>query len=118
MFDTSGPGSHTVEIPSESQEILECVERALRATLGESPAAATLYFIESKGSMTLSRIPGDPGGFADALRTIFGRGSAELLKSILRELRSKETKLERGKPLHDFSDVIEMALESVEAGII
>ena len=104
------------EASSGNQAVLECVEKGLLETLGGSAEAATLYFIEMKGGLKLSRISRNPDGFVKALRVIFGPGSAELMRSILKELRIKEAKLGRDRLVHDFASVIERALGSAEAG--
>ena len=104
------------EVSSGNQTILECVEKGMINTLGVSSEAATLYFIELNGGMKLSRISDSPEEFVRVLRVIFGQGSGELLKAISRQLRLKEAKLGRDKPLHDFATVIERAIKPAEAG--
>ena len=99
-----------------NQAILECVEKGLLDTLGGSAEAATLYFVETKGGLKLSRVSRDPSGFVEALRVIFGPGSAVLMKAILKELRLKEAKFGRDRLVHDFADVIEGALKPAEGG--
>jgi len=118
IFGGNRPRLDEGESSSGNQAVLECVEKGLLDTLGGSAEAAALYFIETKGGLELGRISGNPDGFVEALRVIFGLGSAELLKAILRELRSKEVELGRDKVVRDFADVIERAVESVEAGVI
>ncbi len=118
IFRSDKTGLNSAGVSSENQTILACVEKGLLSTLGASARAATLYFVESKGGLKLNQVSGDPEGFTNALRGIFGLGSAELLKSILRELRLKETKLERDKSLSHFASVIQQAIESIEAGIV
>jgi hypothetical protein len=110
-------------LPSETfqpgdRAILQGVETGLTETMGASAESATLYFVESIGGMKPSMIPSDPDGFADALRKIFGHGSAELLKSILKELRLRQSKSGRDERLHDFVEAMEKALKSVETGVI
>lgn len=117
-FDRKNPGSRSAEISTGNDAILECVEKGLLDTLGGSAEEATLYFLEVRGGLKRSGIPGDPEGFTYSLRAIFGSGSAELLKAILGELRLKEAKQPRDKPLHDFAKVVEQAIKSVESGIL
>ena len=104
------------ESSSGNEAVLECVEKGLLDTLGGSAEAATLYFIETKGGLKLSRVSRNPEAFVEALRVIFGLGSAELLKAILKELRLKEAKLGRDTLVHRFADVVERALEQLGAG--
>jgi hypothetical protein len=100
---------------SGNQAVLECVEKGLLDTLGVSAEAATLYFLEMKEGVELSRVSRDPEGFVEALRAIFGAGSAELMKAILTELRSKEARTGRDRVVRDFADAIERALRPVDA---
>jgi|SRR5271155_2705500 len=97
---------------SSNQAILQCVEKALLDTLGGSAEAATLYFIETKGGVKLSKVSRDPEGFVEALRLIFGAGSAELVKAISREIGSRGAELGRDKRVRRFAAVLERALES------
>ncbi|HUK75388.1 MAG TPA: hypothetical protein VLU99_06300 [Nitrososphaerales archaeon] len=101
---------------SGNQAIRECVEKGLLDTLGGSAEAATLYFIETKGGVKLSKVSRDPEGFLEALRAIFGQGSVELMKAILKELRLKEAKLGRDRLVHDFADFLERAIKPAGAG--
>lgn len=105
-------------VSSGNQAILECVEKGMIDTLGVSSEAATLYFIELNGGMKLARISGNPDEFVRVLRTIFGAGSAELLKAISRELRLKDAQLGRDKVLQNFATAVERAIKSKAAGAI
>jgi hypothetical protein len=104
------------ESSSGNQAIRECVEKGLLDTLGGSAEAATLYFIETKGGVKLSKVSRDPEGFVEALGAIFGRGSVELMKGILKELRLKEAKLGRDSLVRDFADFLERAIKPAGAG--
>jgi len=101
---------------SGNRAILECVEKGLLEALGGSAEAATLYFLETKEGVKLSRVSRNPEGLVEALRAIFGAGSAELMKAILKELRLKEDKTGRDRLVRDFADVIERALKPVGEG--
>jgi hypothetical protein len=106
------PGLGDKRGSSSNQAVLQCVEKALLDTLGESAETATLYFIETNCGVKLSKVSRDPEGFVQALRAIFGAGSAELMKAILREVRSKEAELGQDKHVRGFAAVMERALES------
>ena len=118
LFSGGKAGLPAKEVPTRNQVILDCVEKGLLNALGVSAEAATLYFIELNGGLQLSRISGSPDRLVEVLRVIFGARSAELLKAISRQLRLKEAKLGRDKPLHDFATVIERAIKPPEAGAI
>jgi len=118
LFGGNRTGLPDKEVSSGNQAIIECVEKGLINTLGVSAEAGAVYFIELNGGLRLSRISGNPDGFVEVLRSIFGRGSAELLKAISKELRVKEARLGRDKLLHDFAAVIERAVKSAEGGSI
>jgi hypothetical protein len=97
---------------SGDQLVLRCVEKALSDTLGGSAQAATFYFIETNGGVKLSKVCRDPEAFVEALRLIFGAGSAELTKAILREIRSRDAELGRDKQVRKFAAAMERAAES------
>ncbi|MDG7006002.1 MAG: hypothetical protein JRM86_03605 [Nitrososphaerota archaeon] len=90
--------------------ILECIETGLKRVLGESAEAATLFFVMSRGNLKREQIPGDPKGFVDAVKMIFGLGATELLRSILKELRSRESGPGWGHRMREFANVTERAL--------
>jgi hypothetical protein len=104
------------EASSGNKAILECVEKGLLYTLGGSAESATLYFIETKGGVKLNEMSRDPEGFLEALRSIFGPGSGELIKAILKELRLKEAELGKDRLLRDFADFLERAIKPAGAG--
>ena len=104
-------------ISSGNKAILESVERALIDTLGGSAEAATLFFMEKRG-LKLTRLSGDAEVFVEALRAIFGLGSAELMKGMLKELRLKEAEIGRDGLVHDFAEVIERTLRGLGAEVI
>lgn len=90
--------------------ILECIETGLKRILGESAEAATLFFVMSRGNLKKEQIPGDPQGFVEAVQTIFGLGSAELLKSVLKELRGRESGPAWDERMSAFARVTESAI--------
>lgn len=102
----------------ESQAVLECIEVGLRGALGESSEVATFYFLQTKGGLEAGTIPGDPHRFVHTLRTIFGLGSAVLLRSILKELHAVEAELGREGIVGQFADVLEKEIGLVESGIV
>lgn len=101
---------------SGNQAILECVENGMLDTLGRTAKEATLYFLETKEGVNLNEISRDPDAFVEALREIFGQGRAELMKAILKELRSREAELGRDKLVHDFADFLQRTLKRSGAG--
>jgi hypothetical protein len=110
------PGLGEKRGSSSNRAVLQCVEKALLYTLGGSAEAATLYFIETMGGVKLSKVSRDPERLVEALRAIFGSGSAELIKAILREIRSREAELGRDKRVQAFAAVMELALDSEGRG--
>jgi hypothetical protein len=109
---SDGPDLGETRGSSSNRAVLGCVEKALLDTLGGSAEAATLYFIETKGGVKLSKVSRDPQGFVEALRAIFGAGSVELMKAILREIRSREPELAGDGLVQQFAAVMERALDS------
>ena len=100
-----------------SQTILDCVGRGLDI-LGESAKASTIYFVEVRGGVKFNQISNKPDEFVNSLRAIFGLGSLELLKSILKELRLEEARSRDDGPLRDFAEAVERGLVSVESGVM
>lgn len=98
------------DVSTSDRVILECIETGLRRILGESAEAATLFFVMSRGNLKKEQIPGDPQGFVDAVQTIFGLGSAELLKSILKEIRAREPGPAWDERMSEFARVAERAV--------
>jgi hypothetical protein len=114
-----GVSSEPVEdLSGGARVVLDCVERGLFGMLGESAEAATLYFIGSRGGMKLSNIPDNPDWFVESLRNIFGLGTDELLRAILRELRAKEGGRAKDKVQRQFAEALESAIRSIEDGIV
>jgi hypothetical protein len=108
---------HTASLTTESATILGCVERSF-GILGESAKDATFYFIEWKGGLKRHEIPDNPERLVGALRMVFGMGARELLRSILEELRTVQSRLTGlNEKLRSFADSIERGLRSVENGI-
>ncbi len=69
--------------------VQDAIDRAL-SVLGENGKRALYFHLENSFGVRRSEIPDKPEIFSQALRTIFGPGSAILEQSIVRELSESE----------------------------
>ncbi len=108
-----------VERPKANSIIIRGIEEGLDK-IGESGAAATLYFISNKSGLQLNDFPEHPDEFCSALRGIFGTGSSVLLRSIMTLMARAESDLDTAerKKVAIFLRSIEESVKSIESGTI
>src|SRR2546428_10285299 len=111
--------SHRVEL-LDAHSIIQRGIRDGLGNIGESAAAATLYFIRVKSGFELEAIPEHPDGLCFALKEVYGGGSVVLLRMIMEGIVRAGSDAVRGESRKGeiFLKSIEKSVKSIESGTI
>lgn len=98
-------------------QLNDAIKKGL-ASLGESGATSTVFFLQARGNFKIEEAPSRPREFCEALRSIFGVGSATLLRTILSNLKQVQPNGHSdAKQIEELLKVFQQSIDSVETGV-